>query len=771
MDIRSPPAPIYVFGPFRLDAGRMTLTRDGVAVDTTPRVASTLLYLIEHAGELVSREEMLRVLWPGRVAEEANLSQAVSAVRKALATDGDTTEWILTVPGKGYRFTGQVEREPQPPPSSRPPPIPPPEAAAPAEAPRPRRLSRRAMGSGAGLALGAALAGGWLLTHRSQPPREDHTNVVLAAPLNETGEPVFDHVVPRVLQIDLAQSPFLQVAGDAKVAQTLELMKKPLDTPLTDAVAREVCVRNNGGALVTPAVTRLGSSYVLAVSAVDCMGGRTLYEGKATAADKDAVARTLDLLSNRLRARLGEAQASITRFDVPLMAEKTGSFDALAAYSEGVQLHAHGREAEAIAAFQHAVDLDPSFAMAYDGLYNPLYVTKQAERAQAAIAKAYALRDTVSDRDRLLISSHYHFFVQNDLYAALDDLRLFTGLYPREMKAWTNLSNVENWLGDYPSAVAAGERALSLDPNNIASYSVLARALDHDGQIARAVEVDEAAVQRGVAGGDTRGQLIGHTFALGQRRRAEKLIDEAHGTPLERDALLEAFDVYVEGGKMRRADAAVVRALELGRSAGISDDHVAHAQAYLDLGLRDRARAELAQVSPADRDGPYYVLEAWMNEPAGAQADLARALAKTPHDTLLHDYYAPEARAVLLWRRGDARAAVQALQVSSPLIFHDIDAPYVRGLLQLDAGDPAGAAQSFRAVLARTGFGYSTPYDLARLGLARALRRTGDLAGSRQAYAGFFAAWRDADADLPVLKAARAEYAELKSTPPNPRKD
>ena len=750
----------------------MTLTGNGNAITTTPRIASTLLYLVEHAGELVSRDEMLRGLWPGRVAEEANLSQAISAVRKALAIDGDTTEWILTVPGKGYRFTGQVEREPQPPASNdRQPPVPPTEPTPPPVGSlRPRRLGRRTIGAAAGLALGAALAGGWLLTHRGQPPRGDHMNVVLAAPLNETGESVFDHVVPRVLQIDLAQSPFLQVAGDAKVAQTLELMKKPRDTPLTDAVAREVCVRNNGGALVTPAVTRLGSSYVLAVSAADCMGGRTLYEGKASAADKDAVARTLDLLSNQLRARLGEAQDSITRFGVPLMTGKTASFDALAAYSEGIWLHTRGRESEAIAAFQHAVDLDPDFATAYDALYNPLYVTKQAQRAEAAITKAYSLRATVSDRSRLLIASHYHFFAEKNLYAALDDLRLLTGLYPRDMSAWVNLSNVENWLGDYPAAVAAGERALSLAPNDIASYSVLARALNHDGQIARAMQVDEAAVRRGVAGGDTRGQLIAETYGLGQRRRAEDLIDQAHGTPLERDALLQAFDVYVEGGQMRRADAAVVRALELGRSAGISDDHVAHAQAYLDLGLRDQARAELAQVSPADRDGPYYVLEAWMDEPAGAQADLARALAKTPHDTLLHDYYAPEARAVLLWRRGDARAAVQALQVSSPLIFHDIDAPYVRGLLQLDAGDPAGAAQSFRAVLARTGFGYSTPYDLARLGLARALRRTGDLPGSRQAYGSFFAAWRDADADLPVLRAARAEYAGLQPASPNPRK-
>ncbi len=107
MDARPAPAPIYAFGSFELDSGRMTLTRGGVDVVSTPRVLSTLLYLVEHAGELIGREEMLRALWNGRVMEQANLSQAVSAVRKMLGGDGEA--WILTVPGKGYRFTGQVE--------------------------------------------------------------------------------------------------------------------------------------------------------------------------------------------------------------------------------------------------------------------------------------------------------------------------------------------------------------------------------------------------------------------------------------------------------------------------------------------------------------------------------------------------------------------------------------------------------------------------------------------------------------------------------------
>lgn len=84
---------IYRFGRFRLDAERMTLTRDGVPVVATPRVVAALLYLIEHAGELCSRDEMLSAFWPGRLADEANLSQAISAVRKAIADDAVAADW------------------------------------------------------------------------------------------------------------------------------------------------------------------------------------------------------------------------------------------------------------------------------------------------------------------------------------------------------------------------------------------------------------------------------------------------------------------------------------------------------------------------------------------------------------------------------------------------------------------------------------------------------------------------------------------------------
>lgn len=779
MEMKSPLQPCYRFGDFRLDPNRMTLERGAERIPATPRVVSTLLYLVEHAGRTVTRDEMLRALWPGRIAEDANLNQAISAVRKILANGSAGEEWVITVPGKGYRFSAVVTTEggfvEQDAPLFHPasggnPGLPQAPGHDSRSGPR-RRWLRAALAIVVvlGLAAGAALL--WPFAHPARRLPKDRTEVVVADLQNETGDHVFDHIVPRLLQVRLAQSPFLRVSSDAKIAKTLALMERRPDSPLTAQVAREACARNNGGAVIAPTIAQLGASYILTVTVTDCLSGQTLVEDKSSAPSKEAIGRALETLSEGVRRRLGESEGSVSRFDIPLAAARTASFDALTAYSEGLWLHSRDRETEAIAAYRHAIALDPQFAMAYDGLYSPLYVTKQFEAANQAAARAYALRGTVSDRDGLLIASHYHFLVEHDLNAAIQDLRLLTSLYPLDSRAWSNLSNVENWLGDYPAAVAAGERALQLEPNSVISYSVLARALNHGGQIDRALKVGGATIAKGLAGGDTRGQMIEQSFELGDRQRADQLIADARGTPLERDSLLAACDVYTESGQMRRAEAAVSRAEELGRPAGISIDYADFAADYLHLGLIDGAKAKLALVPLHDRDGFYWSIAAWVEAPATVEAGLAQALAHHPHDTLLNEFFAPQVRAVLLSRRGRIHEALDVLKLSKPVIYHDISGFYLRGLLQLEAKDGAGAAQSFRSVLEQPGFSYTNPYGLARLGLARALRLSGDIDGSRRAYQAFLADWRQADPDLPPLRAARAEYAVLPAVNAKSRKN
>ncbi len=200
--------------------------------------------------------------------------------------------------------------------------------------------------------------------------------------------------------------------------------------------------------------------------------------------------------------------------------------------------------------------------------------------------------------------------------------------------------------------------------------------------------------------------------------------------------------------------------VELGRPAGLPISRVATAVDYAYLGRLDQARGELATAIGA-QDDAHFLAAALAQEPSEVKARLTQAVAARPHDTVLNRYYAPMASALLLWRGGRAAEAVRTLQQPSLLVERDIDLLYWRGMFQLDAGDAAGAAQSFRALLAKKGFGYTTPYDLARLGLARALSRQGEVQDAVKAYDAFLAAWKDADAGLPALQQAKAEQAQL----------
>ena len=95
----------YAFGPFVLDTARHLLLREGEPVSLTPKSYDTLLVLVESGGSMMSKDELMSALWPDHSVEEANLTQQISTTRKAL---GDGT-YIVTVPGRGYRFAVPVQ--------------------------------------------------------------------------------------------------------------------------------------------------------------------------------------------------------------------------------------------------------------------------------------------------------------------------------------------------------------------------------------------------------------------------------------------------------------------------------------------------------------------------------------------------------------------------------------------------------------------------------------------------------------------------------------
>lgn len=102
---------LYNFGLFCLDATAKVLLRDGQAVALTRKAVETLIVLVENAGQVVSKEEMINALWPDRVVDEANLTQNIAMVRRALAAQPGSPAYIETFPGRGYRLAGPVAHD------------------------------------------------------------------------------------------------------------------------------------------------------------------------------------------------------------------------------------------------------------------------------------------------------------------------------------------------------------------------------------------------------------------------------------------------------------------------------------------------------------------------------------------------------------------------------------------------------------------------------------------------------------------------------------
>jgi eukaryotic-like serine/threonine-protein kinase len=251
------------------------------------------------------------------------------------------------------------------------------------EAPVPTQAKSRAkLGiSIAAVALAALLAGVlYYRSHRAKPLTDKDT-VVLADFDNSTGDPVFDNTLKMALGVSLNQSPFLNVLSDSAVSKTLKLMEKPPDTKLTPDVARELCQRAGSKAYIAGSVASLGSQYVLGLKVVNCQSGDVLAQEQATAAAKEKVLDTLGEAASKVRGELGESLATVRKLDVPLSEATTSSLEALQAYTVGEKAYREKGPAAALPYHQHAIELDPNFAMGYEQLGNNYISMAETGRA------------------------------------------------------------------------------------------------------------------------------------------------------------------------------------------------------------------------------------------------------------------------------------------------------------------------------------------------------------------------------------------------------
>ncbi|MCC6162668.1 MAG: protein kinase [Acidobacteria bacterium] len=641
-----------------------------------------------------------------------------------------------------------------------------------------RATRRRRVGLAASaLLVAGSLAAAWYA--RRPVALTDRDSIVIGAIENATGNPVFDDTLRAALEVQLAQSPFLAIVPDGRIAETLRLMGRAPDQRLTHDIARETCQRLDVKALIDGRLAPFGSQYVLTVTATDCRTGGTLAQAQAEAANAESVLAELGTIASGLRTTLGESLPSLARFDTPIAQATTPSLPALKAYAMGLEERRRGREIESIAFLNQAIELDPTFAQAHATLSTVYGAIGELEKSEAHAREAFAHQNRVSEHERLFIRYQYHDRVTGDQDAVVETLQAWQAAYPRDFVPANALAVIYNRLGQYDKAVAAATEALRRTPDHpfaVSNLAVAYRGLDRYDDARR---VASEAVTRGTATAPTR-RLLFQLQVLAEDPAAAKQIAWARGQTREFDLVAAQAQIAMFEGRWGDGEALYRRAIELALARGLQGyaagqaSHLAWLEAIERPGpdLEARVRRMLAFANHGDEGASSARFRAAAALGlAGARADalamLAAAEARSPDSTYVRTVLAPVTRASIALHAGQWADAVAALDAASPTETGGLGAlvpTYLRAEAYREQGTWAEAAAEYERLIRNRGTDPFAPMvPLAWLGLARVRLAGGNVTVARSSYEMALSFWRAADADFPPRRVAKAEYDRLAS--------
>jgi eukaryotic-like serine/threonine-protein kinase len=635
-----------------------------------------------------------------------------------------------------------------------------------------RRTIRRSWGKYVAVAgvIAAVIAIALLLPLRRGRAMTERDTILVADFVNTTADPVFDGTLKKALAVDLEQSPFLNVFPEQKVQTTLKFMGRAPDERITTDVGREICQRAGIKAMLAGTIASLGSQYVITLEAVNASTGDALAREQAQASSKEQVLNAMHTATSQLRSKLGESLTSVQKFDKPLSEATTSSLEALKAFTLGDAKHNGGEEIEAIPNYQHAIDLDRNFAMAYARLgtvYSNLGQTQEAEQLRQ---KAFELRDRSSEREKLYIMSHYYADA-GQLDKGITALELYKQTYPRDSIPYNNLANIYMQLGQFENALVNARKCVELDSSSALGWANLASAYLGLNRPDEARATLDSALQKNLNYIGLRFLYANLEWAAGNDAGVEKQLQLANtGTNAQYQILGYRAGIAGMRGQVRQSRQFTEQSIAAAKQVNLKEagPMMMTQQADFEALLGNRAEA-IRQASEALKLSNATDIEGNAAYAMAASGDSARALAladniarRRPNDTMALYVTIPLIKALVELERGKPDAAIDQVNTAAVYARSSSGVFYIRGLAYLKAGRGTEAAQDFQKLIEEKLFlGVDVTVSLAKLGLARAYALQGDSARSRTAYQDFFAAWKDADPDTPVLKQAKGEYAKV----------
>jgi TolB-like protein/DNA-binding winged helix-turn-helix (wHTH) protein len=578
----------YEFGPFVLDTLQHALLKQGSPVPLTPKTYDTLLLLVQNNGRMLSKEELMRALWPDSFVEESNLTQQVSMIRKALGESASEPRYIVTVPGCGYRFVAPVEGTPS-------------SSATVPQTPSPAPLAaqpRRSSLVPALLFIGAiavptilAIAAVFWYTRRSQRilSAEPRISSIAVLPLenlsNDPDQEYFVEGMTDEIITDLAKLPGIRVISRTSTAQYKGTRKT------MPQIAREL----NVDAVVEGTVLRSGNRVRIRTQLIYAPADRHLW---AQAYERD--------LRDVLALQAGLAEDIAAQIQLKLTSQQHANLSTPRPPNPAAhELYLKGRYfwnkrdpagfTKAAEYFQNAITVDPDYAAAYAGLADTYALSRSVGLLPTAEAlpKAKAAAEKALQLDANLAEAH----------ASLGQIAPFLGWdwsgakyhYERAIELNPNYATAHHWyaegyllpVGELNQALSEMRTAQQLDPLSAAITCDLGKEL----YFAR--RYDEALVQFGRAleldpNFNGAHNWISDTL-LEQKKYPEAAVELEKTRPFREERVYLRQTAYLDAraGRRSEARAALAKSLRLSQGKPLSNGGLA--LVYAALGDKNQA--------------------------------------------------------------------------------------------------------------------------------------------------------------------------------------
>ena len=401
---------IYEFGDFRIEASKHLLLRTGKPVTLTPKVFDTLLYLVRRRGDLVEKDDLIRAIWPDTVVEENNLNQNISTLRRVLGESRGENRYIVTVPGRGYRFVASV------------------------------RIAPGVVGSAS-------------------------TRTLAVLPF----KPLTADLRDEALEMGMADTLIARLASSrGTTVRPLSSVRKysSLDQDAL-AAGRELAVES----VLDGSIQRNGNHIRVTTRLIQVRDGASLWAGQFDEEFTDVFA-VQDTISEKVAAALALGLSPDEKHR--LTHRYTDSVEAYHSYLKG-RYHIGKATRQAITKgiefFQQAIDIDPTYALAYAGVaesYRRLPITSDVDpkdafpKAKAAAIKALEIDENISDAHVAL--GFCKLWLDWDWAGAEQEFLRAIALSPNNGEVHMGYAVMLNAVGRHPEAICEGQHAIDADP-------------------------------------------------------------------------------------------------------------------------------------------------------------------------------------------------------------------------------------------------------------------------------------------------------------------